>query len=235
MGVYSKAVYLRLPGGLVTLTTFDVPSGPVHARTSTPLTGLKLGEKVVLTRSLLQAGPVLLMLGGAQVWQGAVPNARQLAAGMEVALGLLQRVTGSGLDSAVSERARAFLAEGDLPGAASVLGGFGPGLTPAGDDCLAGILIIASTLWGRSATPMLAGLVEEVETNEIAQAFLQWAARGQSIEPVHRFVELAARGDVGEASNALADLANFGQSSGADLALGLRLGLEELHISFAAA
>lgn len=228
VGVYSKAVYLRLPGGLVALTSFDVPSGPIHARTSTPLTGLKLGEKVVHTGSLLQAGPVLLTLDGAQVWQGAVQDAEQLAAGLELALDLLQRVTGSALDSGVSDQARTLLAKGNLPGAASVLGGSGPGLTPAGDDCLAGILIVASTLWGHSATPMLAQLVEDIETNEISRAFLRWAARGQSIEPLHRFLELAARGDADDASIALADLTRFGHSSGADLALGLRLGLKEL-------
>ncbi len=228
VGVYSKAVYLRLPGGLVALTTFDVPSGPIHARTSTPLTGLRLGQKVVLTGSLVQAGPVLLMLGGARVWQGALPDAGLLAGGLEVALDLLQRVTGSTLDSAVSDKARAFLAEADLLTAASVLGGFGPGLTPAGDDCLAGILIVASALWGGAATPMLKCLVEDIETNEISLAFLRWAARGQSIEPVHRLLELAARGDAHGASIALTDLTRFGHSSGADLAQGLRLGLEDL-------
>jgi hypothetical protein len=227
VGVYSKAVYLRLRGGLVALTSFDVPSGPIHARTSTPLTGVKLGEKVVLTGSLLQAGPVLLTLGEARVWKGALPDAGLLVDGLGPALDLLERVTGSAFDAAVSGRARPFLAEGNLAGAASILGGYGPGLTPAGDDCLAGILIIANVLWG-SATLMLTRLVEDIETNEISHAFLRWAARGQSIEPVHRFLELAVRGDAGDASIALADLTRFGHSSGADLALGLRLGLEEL-------
>jgi hypothetical protein len=228
VGVYSKAAYLLLPGDLVALTSFDVPSGPIHARTAAPFDGLRLDDKVVLTGSLLQAGPVLLNLGGAQVWQGLLPDARQLAAGLEVALDLLQGAPESALDSAVSERARALLAKGDLPGAASVLGGLGPGLTPAGDDCLAGILIISNALWGRAATPELVRLVEEIQTNEISRAFLRWAARGQSIEPVHRFLQLAAGGDAGGASIALADLTRFGHSSGADLALGLRLGLEEL-------
>jgi len=228
VGVYSKAAYLRLPGGLVALTSFDVPSGPIHARTSTPLRGLKLSEKVVVTGSLLQAGPVLLTLGGARVWQGAVPDAGLSAARMKVMLDLPPGAPGSALDSAVSDQARAFLAAGDLPGAASVLGGFGPGLTPAGDDCLAGILMIASILWSHPATPMLTRLVEDVETNEISRAFLRWAARGQSIEPVHRFLQLAARGARRDASTALANLIHFGHSSGADLALGLRLGLEEL-------
>ena len=228
VGVYSKAAYLRLPGGLVALTTFDVPSGPIHARTSTSLNGLKLDEKVVNTGSLLQAAPVLLMLSGARVWRGTVPDAAQLAAGLKVALDLLKSVSGSALDAVVSEKARALLAEGDLVGAASVLGGFGPGLTPAGDDCLAGILVIASALWDGAAAPTPMRLLEEIETNEISLAFLRCAARGQSIEPVHRFLELAAREDAGGASTALADLTRFGHSSGADLALGLRLGLEEL-------
>jgi hypothetical protein len=95
VGVYSKAVYLRLPAGLVALTSFDVPSGPIHARTSTSLSGLKLNEKVVLTGSLLQAGPVLLSLEGALVWQGGLPDVRQLVAGLEMALDQMQGVRGS--------------------------------------------------------------------------------------------------------------------------------------------
>lgn len=229
VGVYSKAVYLRLPGGVLALTTFEVPPGPIHARTSVPFDGLRIGGKVVLAGSLLQAVPVLLALSGARAWQGAVPDAGRLVAGREEALDLLQRVTGSALDSTVSERARALLAEDDLPGAAKVLAGCGPGLTPAGDDCLAGILLVASTLRGPSATPMLAELVEDIETNDISRAFLRWAARGQCIEPAHRFLELAARVDRRGATTALADLTRFGHSSGADLALGLKLGLEMLN------
>ncbi|MEA2702558.1 MAG: hypothetical protein QOD63_503, partial [Actinomycetota bacterium] len=70
VGVYSRAAYLRLPGGLVALTTFDVPPGPVHARVRADLGRLRLHDRVVLTRRVLQAGPVLVDLAGAHLWRG---------------------------------------------------------------------------------------------------------------------------------------------------------------------
>ena len=108
------------------------------------------------------------------------------------------------------------------------LGGVGPGLTPAGDDCLAGILLVARIRGGEAAEAELVAVAGSVDTNDVAAAFLVWAARGQSIEPVHRFLVSAARGDATRATDALAALVGFGHSSGADLALGLRLGLARL-------
>ncbi|MDQ1426756.1 MAG: hypothetical protein QOK39_232, partial [Acidimicrobiaceae bacterium] len=95
-------------------------------------------------------------------------------------------------------------------------GGLGPGLTPSGDDTLAGILL-AARLRRPEAEDHLVALAKTVATHEISRAFLLWAARGQSIEPVHRLL-------AGDAT-AARDLAAFGHTSGADLALGLRYGL----------
>ena len=112
------------------------------------------------------------------------------------------------------------LPDADLPELAAYLGGRGPGLTPAGDDCLAGLFLVAH-LTGSDVT----ALADTVPTNDISLAFLHWAARGQSIEPVHR---LLMSGDRASADRALDDLLRFGHSSGADLALGLRVGAQRL-------
>ncbi len=221
VGVYSKAAYLRLPGGLVALTTFDVPSGPIHLRCSEPLGRLRPGDRAVVAGTVLQAGPLLLALGGAQVWEGRLPAGDLAGAGERFAADLAAAAAGSSLDPALARRAAGLLGDGDLAGAGGCLGGAGPGLTPAGDDCLAGILLI-SKVRGRPAEDIASG----VETNQVARAFLHWAARGQSIEPVHRFLVSAEEADIGGAADALKELTNFGHSSGADLALGLKLGLE---------
>jgi hypothetical protein len=228
-GVYSKAAYLKLPAGLMALTTFDVPSGPVHARTTARLAGLQVDDRVVLTASLLQAGPVLLDLAGAAVWRGPVPAPDELEGCRGPAVGLLTKAPRSALDPDLAGSAGMLLERRDLESLAAVLGGVGPGLTPAGDDCLAGILLITSIGWA-DQVQRLTEVAASVWTNDISRTFLHWAARGQSIAPVHRFLVAAAAGDLEGAGRALADLTRFGHSSGPDLALGLQLGLR--HVQF---
>jgi hypothetical protein len=228
VGVYPRAAYLRLPAGLVALTSLGVPSGPGHARSAVTLDRLRVDDRVVVTGSFLQAGPVLLDLDRPRVWRGPVPTAAELKPARRLALDLLEGAPPSSLDCAVVESAVEQVRQGDFAGLAGRLGGVGPGLTPAGDDCLAGILLIASICWSEAGLPKLIEAAASVETNDIARMFVHWAARGQSIAPVHRFLISAAEGDRDGAAAALDDLITFGHSSGADLALGLRLGLELL-------
>lgn len=228
VGVYARAAYLRMPAGLLALTSLGVPSGPGHARCAEPLGRLALDDRVVVTGTFLQAGPVLFDIGRARVWRGPVPTASELESGRRLALDLLEGAPASSLEQSVAESAAEKLKQGDIAGVAGRLGGVGPGLTPAGDDCLAGILLIAGIRQGEAAGPTLVDIASKVETNDIARMFLHWAARGQSIEPVHRFLVSAAGGDRKGAAGALDDLIRFGHSSGADLALGLKLGLQLL-------
>jgi hypothetical protein len=212
--VFSKAAYLRLPAGLIALTTWEVPPGPIHARGDIPLHRLASGDAVTVD------------LSGATVWRGAELTPAVLAAGAGTVLDVLATAPASALAAPVFEprraRAERSLDRGDLDGAVDALAGLGPGLTPAGDDTLAGILLV---LGAQDRAAALAA-ADRARTNDLARAFLAWAARGQSIEPVHRLV--AAGDDAGTASAALADLLRFGHSSGADLAFGLRLGLRAL-------
>jgi hypothetical protein len=118
--------------------------------------------------------------------------------------------------------------QGDLEAAGHLLGGLGPGLTPSGDDALAGILLAARFRWGSGAQEPLMRIAAAVRTHDIARAFLLWAARGQSIRPLHRCVTALASGDRVAAAAAVGALAAYGHHSGADLGLGLLLGLVSL-------
>jgi hypothetical protein len=122
-------------------------------------------------------------------------------------------------------RAAAAVAHGDLRAAAEELGGLGPGLTPAGDDVLAGLFLAARARFGPGAEPGLLAVAASVVTTDLSGAFLRWAARGQHVGPAHDLLTAAARGDGGGAALAVARLDRFGSSSGADLAYGLGLGL----------
>ena len=216
---FAKAAYLRLPAGLVAVTTTEVPSGPLHARGRHPIHRLSAGDQVAVDGSTVHAGPVALDLTGATVWKGTLPGRAELAAGCDLALDLLGAVPTALADPSYEGRvgrAVAHLDAHDLAGAVDALAGLGPGLTPAGDDALAGILLV-------SQQPVD---VRQARTNDIARAFLAWAGRGQSIEPVHRLLVAVAGTDRRQAEAALGDLLRFGHSSGADLAYGLRLGFE---------
>ena len=107
--------------------------------------------------------------------------------------------------------------------AASAIGGLGPGLTPAGDDVLSGILFAVRALGGPNVEPALVAVARSVHTNDLATAVLEAAAAGSHVEPVHDLVMAAAAGDSAAAAQAAADLDGFGSSSGADIAHGLRL------------
>lgn len=205
LAVYSKAAYLRLPAGLVALTSRAVPAGPVHARGPFPLHQLAAGDPVTVDGSVLGVS-----LAGASLWRGTLPPLSS------VDLHALDTAPASALTAYPAQVSQAVerLGAGDLAGAVHTLAGLGPGLTPAGDDALAGILLV----WGARDRPAAIRAAEGARTNDIARAFLAWAARGQSIEPVHRLLHT---GD----PKALADLLRFGHSSGADLAFGLRLAL----------
>jgi hypothetical protein len=110
-----------------------------------------------------------------------------------------------------------------LQTAASALGGLGPGLTPAGDDVLSGILFAFRALGDPTVEPALIAVARSVRTSDLAVTLLEAAAAGFHIEPVHDLVMAAAAGDIDAARNAAAELDRFGSSSGADIAHGLRL------------
>jgi hypothetical protein len=120
------------------------------------------------------------------------------------------------------------VAGGDLETAARTLAGVGPGLTPSGDDALAGVLLTARLFWGETAEGYLLRCARLASTGELSRAYLSWAARGQSLEPVHRLLAAAIEGDEGEALTAVASLGRVGASSGSDLCLGLRSALNLL-------
>jgi hypothetical protein len=107
--------------------------------------------------------------------------------------------------------------------AAVALGGLGPGLTPAGDDMLSGILFAFRALGGPTVQPGLTAVTALVRTGDLSAALLTAAAGGFHIEPVHDLVMAAAAGDTNAAAKAASDLDRFGSSSGADVAYGLRV------------
>ena len=101
--------------------------------------------------------------------------------------------------------------------------GVGPGLTPAGDDVLAGLLV---GLWsfGQKAGPLrlavLAGL--PAGTTDLSAALLRCAARGESIPQVNKLLRTMSKNAwPGRLDDAMDDLVRVGHTSGTALATGV--------------
>jgi hypothetical protein len=101
--------------------------------------------------------------------------------------------------------------------------GVGPGLTPAGDDVLAWLLV---WLWsfGQRAEPLrlavLAGLA--AGTTDLSAALLRCAARGESIPQVNQLLQaMSASAWQGRLDHAMYELVRVGHTSGTALAAGV--------------
>ncbi len=170
-------------------------------------------------------------------------------AGLVVALH--RRRPASSLDAALAGRAQRIIPRllaaartNDIEtasAAATSLVGAGPGLTPSGDDFLAGFLIGARhTAGSRTQITFLDALGCELSmqygnSGDVACAYLAHAAAGRAARPLAKLAEFIATG-AGErdTTNATDAAMQMGHSSGSDATFGLLCGLAAWHKDFAA-
>jgi Protein of unknown function (DUF2877) len=222
---FRRAWYLELPGGLVAVVPSSVQPGPLHLVVDGFLPEARIGAPVRVLGFTLLVGDQAVDLSAAEPWLGRLPEpAAVVAAGPLLARAAGRSMGGSALlDGRYRGPVRRFLdalQAGDLAAGAAALGGLGPGLTPAGDDALAAVL-----LHRRCADPgaeaTLRSVASSARTGVIAAAYLAWAARGQAVAPAHDLLGAGASGDEGQALAAAGELSRVGESSGADFCLGL--------------
>lgn len=133
----------------------------------------------------------------------------------------------------------------DVRAAASALCGLGPGLTPSGDDYLAGAML---ALWA-GHHPQRARLCDAIyegasgRTTSLSNAFLAAAARGETNEQWHRLLaalSTPASRDPADSGHrhtfeqiecAVRDISTFGATSGMDLLGGFEAGLTWCNIA----
>ncbi|HTK65355.1 MAG TPA: DUF2877 domain-containing protein [Pseudonocardia sp.] len=202
LAVYRAAAYLRFPAGLFALTSAAAPPGPLHLRVAV-LPVLRPGQPVGITGAAL-SGPDWTVGLDAPTWIGTLPTPSPPA----------PAVTDSG-DSHPTPAGLAVLAR--------AWGGRGPGLTPYGDDLLAGALLATRARRGPAAALELSALASAVSTTAVAAAFLRWAALGQCIEPAHAWLGAVADRDQAGMARAAARLSAIGASSGHGLLTGMTL------------
>lgn len=204
---FPKALYVATPGGIAAFVAPGVHLGPLHVLLDAPPT----------------PAAVRLGLGDAATWRGALPGTEALAGALPLLRASLEAVAAGNLIPAKRAAAALRALDGeDLAEVGAQLGGAGPGLTPAGDDALGGILLARRALGTGNG---LEDVARGVQTTAISAAFLLWAARGQALAPVHDLLAAAVAGDAGLARSAARALEVVGHSSGADFAWGLLQGL----------
>ncbi|HEX5534035.1 MAG TPA: DUF2877 domain-containing protein [Actinomycetales bacterium] len=229
--VFGRAVYLDVPGGLVSLVVAPAPRGPLHLRVPA-LPATEPDFPVMVGSATLTIADSTYPLD-APLWVPRLPPAALLAP-LRPALARWLPDAPPALDvgpagcTGLPPAALAALRRGDLLSLAAMIGGRGPGLTPAGDDVLAGVLLVANALRTGASPGLLLDCASRAQTNDFARAFLGCAARGRSIQPAHELLAALARANHEAVNSAVGDLRRFGSSSGAALTYGIRVALLEL-------
>jgi hypothetical protein len=241
LGVSPSALYLALRGGpeIVALLTHDavrLPAGLVLASTAAelPLTGLVPGpEGRCASPCTVGGGQVrwswpagTVVITAVRQWEPATVTPGTAAAGLLLQVRSLLASAQTGLEPGLVEALREPACE---QAAASALIGRGPGLTPSGDDVLAGFLIglRAFALRVPQVQAAVAGLAP-ARTTALSARLLWHAGRGECIPELAALA--AAMQGRGAVDGAVRGLLAVGHSSGAALGVGLLAAAERAAI-----
>jgi hypothetical protein len=243
LAVFDRAIYLAHADGVLAIETSDgtgLPNGLVVAVPSSrrPLAGARSVRTATVGRGQVVVGDLTVR---AVRWRRARPALRVRTSLLAATVADARTALEARAAELPAELATPFtavvsaLAVADEEGAVTLarreLVGRGAGLTPSGDDLLAGlvagVVLLAEAVHGRAGRP-LAGVAHRVgvqlaaaapdATTAISAALLQHAADGEVAEPVARL--LSALAGHGPVDGALAALLAVGSSSGRDLAAG---------------
>ncbi len=215
--------------------------------------GIKPGDEVATAACGLVCGPVPVKAAAVRPWTAALPpfpagaagrirlaanldalRAAIVAAGRDGGLkGFVTGTAGTVPERELAARAAALAAllgagEQDFAAAGRRLVGLGPGLTPAGDDFLAGLMIIFNLPagpFGRRCRETAAALAAGAATTTVSRAMLAHAARGRTRAGVVALLAALTAGSPADVAAAALPVLAGGASSGTDLAAGLLTGL----------
>lgn len=146
------------------------------------------------------------------------PIAQPLRAALDAGTDALERW----LRGVIGNRA----ASAPVPPPVLALLGCGPGLTPSGDDLLAGALVTLHAFARSDIARRLARAIAAAapaRTGRISAAHLAAAGDGEAVAPVHRLLDALRSGDTSACTGATHALLRHGHTSGADALYGIML------------
>jgi hypothetical protein len=238
LGSSSHAVWLLVDGSVLVVSTVDatrLPNGIEIAvdAASDPFRSIQHGEAVTMGDGRISFTG--LTVEARRWWDSRPALPATTVEGLAGAIGSLS----SDVPDLDGSRLRAALADASVPGllaAAEGLLGLGTGLTPEGDDYLAGAIAALATLGPAvgsvNAGAMLAGAATPLadlavdRTTTFSAALIHHAQRGEVAAPAGDLLRaLAGRGDIAQSHGALS---RVGHSSGPALAAGIILGARSL-------
>lgn len=230
VGLFSSGFYVEMEDALFAVAGPTIHPGPVHLILSSLPPRPRENEAVFFIPDALSVGRFTIGLSEARQYAPTLPTPSALRDILPVIAELRHTFPIPAELACVAADIEHAVAVSDLDGARIKLQGLGSGLTPTGDDVLAGLLIVAC--WLNPSDPEPCCISAAAATTRLSRAFLRWAALGQSIQPVHQMLEAAQRMVRSGAQMACAQsrfddivevLAQVGASSGRALLAGLSL------------
>jgi hypothetical protein len=210
--------YLRLPGGYVLLAPAGSPRGPLSLLVrGLPAPQVRTPVTVWSDAATLTVGGAVISLAGVQPPRSPVRPGRIAAAARRVAHAALAAVAPAPAELRPGLLA---LARGSWTDGVRALAGLGDGLTPAGDDALAGW---AAWRWAAGA-PVAVGELATERCSPIGLAYLECAVRGELPGFAGALLAAIAAGDAAGAGAQAERAGTWGGSSGAALVWGLAAG-----------
>ncbi|MDP3892361.1 DUF2877 domain-containing protein [Nocardioides sp.] len=218
------AVYVDLAGSAVGVLSRHATHVPCGIRTGLPgLAGIHgIGAARVGDTAVVGEGRLLLHDVETRVCLTVTTKAGPVHAPAALRTALVDNAVVHRVRADLPAHALALLGAGD-PAAVAALLGLGGGLTPLGDDVLAGWLATTAAL-GRQAQPVgdRVGALAPTATTTLSATLLACARRGDVLPEFRRLLATRTGSDT---ARALGELLRVGHSSGAGLALGCLLAL----------
>ena len=247
LSAHTRAVnILASDDSLLSLVHPSLGNGPFHATIDAPLpfsAWAQPGETVTLQEGRLYLGKVTIDLHRAAPWHPTVhwPHGNATVQTRDLVMALLNDVLPHPDDAhATAATARRIIAEtlpqlvramragdeGAIRRELARIIGLGPGLTPAGDDAVLGVLA-GSWAWGSPGLGIeeVAAVVNELAregTHRLSREWLRAAGEGAFAEPWHHLARALAEGEPQAIRAALARILQTGATSGEYALLGFR-------------
>jgi hypothetical protein len=216
--VLRHAAYVHFDEGWLMVAEWHVPFGPLSLAVNAPL-DLRLGTPARVEGERLLLGGSAVSIG--RVREHRLPSPPTYGEPGAVAEAIAAALAGCGGLPPPLRPGVAALRRGRLAGAARTLAGLGEGLTPAGDDVLAGY---AASRAAEGRPVALASLAAD-RCSPIGHAYLCCAERGELPDAAAAMLAAIRRGSMNGVEAALPELRGWGSSSGAGLAWGMAAGL----------
>ncbi|GAB3201177.1 hypothetical protein GCM10027062_22590 [Nocardioides hungaricus] len=219
VGTFRHGCYVQVEHGVYAVAGPSVVPGPIHLVVAEPPRPVAEGLAVWRTGDRLRSTGWEVDLGSVPAYAPSQPHGPELLAARPALHRMLGRLAVPDDLASRWDEVRAAVEAGDLGSLRTLLEGRGIGLTPTGDDVLAGVLLVRA--WCGDDSAWLRAAAQAAATTRLSRSFLAWAAQGQSLAPVHGLVAAAA--DDERFDHLVDTIASIGASSGTALLWGIGL------------